>query len=139
MVVEIYKKEKDAKGKTREVLTGRRIMLGKKEVKLKFTVPIYLQMEEEICTLDELYDLLHSRDRWKKDKLPALIHIMSGGEITPSEVLAEAGDVATLRELIDEIGNVAAGAVRMKEKKYEDDSVHDEVLEELEKKETKAD
>ena len=139
MVIETYRKEKDAKGKTREVMTGRKIMLGGKEVRLKFTVPIYLQMEEEICTLDELYDLLHSKDRWKKDKLPKLIYIMSGGEITPSEVLAEAGDVATLRELIDEIGNVAATAVRMNEKKYEDDSVHDETLEELEKKGTKAD
>lgn len=139
MIIETYKKEKDAKGKTREVLTGRKIMLGGKEVKLKFTVPVYLQMEEEICTLDDLYSLLHSQERWKKDKLPKLISIMSGGEITPSEVLAEAGDVATLRELIDEIGNVAAAAVRMKEKRYEDDSVHDEVLEELEKKGTKAD
>ena len=39
----------------------------------------------------------------------------------------------------DEIQRVIAQAMTMKEKKYDDDSVHDEVLEEIEKKETKAD
>lgn len=139
MIVEIYKKEKDRNGKPKERLKETKILIGKKEVRLKFTVPIYLQMEEEICTLDDLYGMLHGQDRWHEDKIPALVSLMTGGEITPKEILQE-GDVATLNALKDKIAEVVATAVRMREKKYDDDdSVHDEVLEEIEKKETRAD
>jgi hypothetical protein len=41
--------------------------------------------------------------------------------------------------MLDEIQAVIAKAMTMKEKKYDDDSIHDEVLEEIEKKDKKAD
>ena len=66
------------------------------------------------------------------------MEILASGEITAAEVVAE-NDPATMRALIDEIQKVIAQAMTMKEKKYDDDSVHDETLEEIEKKETKAD
>ena len=63
---------------------------------------------------------------------------MTEGEITADEILKEE-DPATFRALLEDIQAVIAKAMTMKEKKYDDDSVHDEVLEEIEKKEAKAD
>ena len=115
-----------------------RILVAGKEVKLKFTMPVWLKMEDEICLLDDLYTMMHSRGRFEEDKIPKLAEIMSDGTITAKEILAE-DDPTTMRALIDEIQRVIAQAMTMKEKKYDDDSVHDEVLEEIEKKGTKAD
>ena len=44
-----------------------------------------------------------------------------------------------MKALIDEATRVIAKAITMKEKKYDDDSVHDAVLEDIEKKEARAD
>ena len=115
-----------------------RILVAGKEVKLKFTMPVWLKMEDEICLLDDLYTMMHSKGRFGPGKIPKLCEIMSEGVITEEDVIAET-DPATIRTLIDEIQRVIAQAMTMKEKKYDDDSVHDEVLEEIEKKETKAD
>ena len=128
-MVEELLKRKD--GKTKLIRT--RILIAGKEVKLKFTMPIWLRMEDEICLLDDVYTMMHSKGRFAPDKIPALAELMSGGEI-----LAE-DDPATYRAMLDEIQAVIAKAMTMKEKKYDDDSVHDEVLEEIEKKEPKAD
>ena len=139
MIVEIYEKGKDSRGKPKDRLKDTKIYIGQKEINLKFTVPIYLRMEDEICTLDDLYSMLHGQDRWHEDKIPALVSLMTGGEVTPKEILQNS-DVATLNALKDKIAEVVATSVRMREKKYDDDdSVHDEVLEEIEKKEAKAD
>ena len=138
MVREIYRKETDNKGRKMDVLVRREIWLGEKELKLKFTMPVWFRMEDEICTLDDLYTMMHERDRLKEGKIPLLVSIMSGGDVTPKEVLRES-DPATMKAIMQEIMRVSAEAVTMKEKRYEDDSVHDEVLEEIEKKETKAD
>jgi hypothetical protein len=94
-------------------------------------------MEDEICLMDDLYDMMHSKGRFGRGKMPALAELMSGGEITQDDVLKEE-DPATIRALMEEIQNVIAKAMTMKEKKYDDNSVHDETLEEIEKKETKA-
>lgn len=134
MVQEIV--TKNAKG--RDEVIGRKIFINEKEVKMKFTMPIWYRMEDEICLLDDLYTMMHSKGRFKKDKIPALAAMMTGDEITADEILAE-DDPATMRALLDEIQAVIAKAMTMKERKYDDDSVHDEVLEEIEKKGTKAD
>ena len=137
MVYEIL--EKNEKGK--DEVVGKEVTIGGKELKLKFTMPMWLQMEEEIVLIDDLYTLMHSKGRFKKENIPALTEIMSGGEITAKDVMKayREEDPATMRALIDEIQSVIAKAMTMKEKKYKDDSVHDEVLEELEKKEPRAD
>lgn len=127
---------KNAKG--RDEVIGRKIFINGKEVKMKFTMPIWYRMEDEICLLDDLYTMMHSKGRFKKDKIPALAAMMTGDEITADEILAE-DEPATMRALLDEIQAVIAKAMTMKERKYDDDSVHDEVLEEIEKKGTKAD
>ena len=134
MVQEIV--TKNAKG--RDEVIGRKIFINGKEVKMKFTMPIWYRMEDEICLLDDLYTMMHSKGRFKKDKIPALAAMMAGDEITADEILAE-DEPATMRALLDEIQAVIAKAMTMKERKYDDDSVHDEVLEEIEKKGTKAD
>ncbi len=134
MVQEIV--TKNAKG--RGEVIGRKIFINGKEVKMKFTMPIWYRMEDEICLLDDLYTMMHSKGRFKKDKIPALAAMMTGDEITADEILAE-DDPATMRALLDEIQAVIAKAMTMKERKYDDDSVHDEVLEEIEKKGAKAD
>ena len=134
MVQEIV--TKNAKG--RDEVIGRKIFINGKEVKMKFTMPIWYRMEDEICLLDDLYTMMHSKGRFKKDKIPALAAMMTGDEITADEILSE-DDPATMRALLDEIQAVIAKAMTMKERKYDDDSVHDEVLEEIEKKGAKAD
>lgn len=134
MVQEIVKK--NAKG--RDEVIGRKIFIGKKELKLRFTMPMWFKMEDEICLMDDLYTMMHSKGRFARDKIPALVEIMAGGEVTADEILAE-DDPATYRAMLDEIQAVIAKAMTMKEKKYDDDSIHDEVLEEIEKKDKKAD
>lgn len=121
----------------KDVATGTKIMICGKEVKLKFTMPIWLQMEDEICLMDDLYTMMHSKGRFEEDKIPKLVELMAGGAVTAREVL-DGSDPVTMRYLLDEIQRVIAKAVTMKEKKYEDDSVHDEVLEDIEKKEQQA-
>lgn len=133
MVIELRTKKN---GKDR--ITGQKVLVAGKEVRLQFTMPIWLKMEDEICLLDDLYTMMHSKGRFEEDKIPKLVEILASGEITAAEVVAE-NDPATMRALIDEIQKVIAQAMTMKEKKYDDDSVHDETLEEIEKKETKAD
>jgi len=134
MVEEIIRKNE--KGKDEIVRT--RIMINGKEARLRFTQKMWYRMEDEICVLDDLYTMMHSKGRFKKDKIPALAELMTGGEITAEEVIRDS-DPATMRALIDEIQRVIAQAVTMKEKKYDDDSIHDEVLEEIEKKDQGAD
>ena len=133
MVQEIIRKNERGKN---EVIR-QRILIGGKEVKLKFTMPMWYRMEDEICLMDDLYDLMHSKGRLKRGRMPALAELMSGGEIAQDDVLKEE-DPATIRALMDEIQNVIAKAVSMKERKYDDNSVHDETLEEIEKKDQQA-
>lgn len=135
MVEEIIRKNE--KGKNEVVRT--RIMIGKKELKLQFTMPMWYRMEDEVCVMDELYDKMHSRGRFGKNAIPKLVEIMTDGEITAEEYMRNIDHPSTMRAVIDEIQRVIADAVTMKEKKYDDDSVHDVVLEEIEKKETRAD
>ena len=134
MVEEIITKDEKGKERVERV----RVTISGKEMKLRFTQPMWFRMEDEICTLDDLYTMLHSKGRLHKDKIPMLCEIMSGGAITADDVMREE-DAATIRTLIDEIEATVAKAVTMKEKKYDDDSVHDEVLEEIEKKDQRAD
>ena len=127
---------RDKKG--RETVKGQRILIDGKEIRLQFTMPIWYKMEEEICILDDLYTMMHSKERFQEGNIPALIALMSGGTFTAAEI-REKADPAAMRALMREANNVISRAVEMKEKKYEDNSVHDEVLEEIEKKEPGAD
>ena len=132
MVIEMRSKRNG-----KEIVTGKKILLGDKEVHLKFTMPMWYRMEDEVCILDDVYTMMGSKGRLHEDKIPLLISIMSGGEITPKEVIREA-DPATMKALINEAQIVIGKAITMKEKKYDDDSIHDEVLEEIEKKDPGA-
>lgn len=127
---------RDKKG--RETVKGQRILIDGKEIRLQFTMPIWYRMEEEICILDDVYSMMHGKERFQEGNVPALIALMSGGTVTAKEV-REKVDPATMRALMREAQGVISRAVEMKEKKYDDDSVHDEVLEEIEKKEPGAD
>ena len=82
MVVEYM--EKDKKGKER--VKERKFFIGEKEITLKFTMPMWYRMEEEICILDDVYTIMGSKDRFQEDKIPALIALMSGDAVTPKEV-----------------------------------------------------
>lgn len=134
MVQEIVRKGE--RGKEETVRT--RIMIGGKEVRLRFTMAMWVEMEEKLCVMDDLYTVLHSKGRFKTDKLPWLVSLMSGGEIKAADVAAEA-DPATMRALLEEVQRVIRDAMTMKEKKYDDDSIHDEVMEEIERKKQGAD
>lgn len=133
MVIEYM--EKDEHGKDR--LKARKFFIGDKEITLRFTMPMWYRLEEEICILDDVYTMMGSQDRMHEDKIPALIALMSGDVVTPKEVRREI-DPPTMKALIDEATRVIARAITMKEKKYDDDSVHDAVLEDIEKKEAEA-
>ncbi len=133
MIFEIYRKEN---GKDKKIRTE--IRIGGKAVALQFTMAIWKRMEKEICMVDDLYTMMHSPERWNRENIPALTEMMTGGTITADEVMAEE-DPATMKRLIEEIQSVIAKALTMSEKKYDDDSVHDETLEEIEKKEPRAD
>ena len=134
MVLEIVEKDKQGKERVKET----KIFVGEKEIRLRFTMPMWYRMEREICVLDDVYTMMHERDRFEPDKVPALIAMMSGDVITPKELIREA-DPSTMKALMGEAQRVMAEAITMKEKKYDDDSVHDETLEEIEKKEPRAD
>ena len=134
MVQEIVRK--NARG--RDEVVGQRIFIGGKEVRLRFTMPMWFRMEDEIVLMDNLYDMMHSKGRFGRGKMPALVELMTDGAISQDEVLKEE-DPATIRALMEEIQNVIARAMTMKEKKYDDNSIHDETLEDIEKKEKKAD
>lgn len=134
MVQEIVKK--DAAGRDRPV--AKKLFINGKELKLKFTMPIWRDLEERVCILDDVYTVLHSKDRLKKENIPTMAEILCRGEITADEIMEEC-DPATMQALIDEIVMVISRAISMKEKKYDDHSVHDETLEEIEKKEHRAD
>lgn len=133
MVEEIITRDGNGKEQVERI----RVTISGKEMKLRFTMPMWYRMEDEICTLDDLYTMMHSKGRLHKDKIPLLCEIMSGGAITADDVMREE-DTATIRTLIDAIEAEVAKAVTMKEKKYDDNSVHDEVLEEIEKKDQRA-
>lgn len=133
MVIEYM--EKDEHGKDR--LKARKFFIGDKEITLRFTMPMWYRLEEEICILDDVYTMMGSQDRMHEDKIPALIALMSGDAVTPKEVRREI-DPPTMKALIDETTRVIARAITMKEKKYDDNSVHDAVLEDIEKKEAEA-
>ena len=137
MVYEIVRKVEE-KGKIKEQFVRTEIVIAGKTIELRFTMPIWKRMEQEICTMEELYTMLHGAERFQEDKLPYLICMMSGDVITPKVLLRECTP-ADMRALIDEVERVMATAVTMREKKYDDDSVHDEVLEEIEKKDPQAD
>ena len=128
---------KDKKSKT-ETIIRKRILINGKELKMQFTMPIWYRMEEEICCLDDLYTMMHSKERLHEENIPALAALMSGGTFTAREIARDCTP-ADMRAIIDEISRIVAEAVTMKERKDEDDDVHDEVLEELEKKDSKAD
>ena len=134
MVQEIITKDKKGRERVKET----KIFVGEKEIRLRFTMPMWYRMEREICVLDDVYTMMHERDRFEADKVPALIAMMSGDVITPKELLREV-DPSTMKALMNEAQRVMAEAITMKEKKYDDDSVHDETLEEIEKKEPRAD
>ena len=134
MVLEIVEKDKQGKERVKET----KIFVGEKEIRLRFTMPMWYRMEREICVLDDVYTMMHERDRFEPDKVPALIAMMSGDVITPKELIREA-DPSAMKALMGEAQRVMAEAITMKEKKYDDDSVHDETLEEIEKKEPRAD
>lgn len=133
MVEEIITRDGNGKEQVERI----RVTISGKEMKLRFTMPMWYRMEDEICTLDDLYTMMHSKGRLHKDKIPLLCEIMSDGAITADDVMREK-DAATIRTLIDAIEAEVVKAVTMKEKKYDDNSVHDEVLEEIEKKDQRA-
>ena len=85
MIQEIVTKNE----KGREEVIGRKIFINGKEMKLKFTMPIWFRMEDEICLMDDLYTMMHSKGRFAKGKIPALTEIMTDGEITANDVLRE--------------------------------------------------
>lgn len=118
-------------------VSGQRITVNGKVLKLRFTMPMWYRMEDEICLLDDLYTELHGKGRLKKI-VPAMLEMMSGGEITKRD-LQEESDPATMKAVIEEIQRVAAQSVSMKEKIQDEDEIHDKVLEDLEKKEQRAD
>ena len=76
MVQEIVKKN----GKGKEEVVERKIFIGGKEVKLKFTMPMWFRMEDEICIMDDLYTMMHSKGRFGKGKMPALVELMTDGK-----------------------------------------------------------
>ena len=93
-----------------------------------------------ICEFNPLHDghRFFIRSARRQTRADYLIALMSGDAVTPKEVRREI-DPPTMKALIDEATRVIAKAITMKEKKYDDDSVHDAVLEEIEKKEARAD
>lgn len=122
----------------KEKLIRTEIVINDKIVNLRFTQPMWFKLEENICQLEDLYTMMHSKGRFEIDKFPAVVELMTDGTITAKEVVKDA-DPATMKALLEKVSEVIATSVTMREKRYDDDSVHDEVLEEIEKKDPKAD
>lgn len=109
------------------------IILKKREIALKFTIDAWEQMENEVCTLDELDAKMASKGRLRV--IAALLSILSQYSAGPALTKDEAWALlcpANVKRASDGIVKEVVRAMKM-ESENDDDGVVDVVLEEIEK------
>ena len=112
------------------------LTIGHKEYELQFTMPVWQEFEDKICLVDELDSVLNKRGRLMK--IAQMVAIMSVEQPCATERIFRDMEPSDVRVVVAEIRNVIKAALKMKVAQNED-KVVDEVLEEIEKKETQAD
>lgn len=112
------------------------ITIGNHEYELQFTMPIWDKIEEQVCMVEQLDDTLMKKGRLHKIAL--LVAIMAVEQPVAAERIFRDMEPADVRPVVTEIRRVINKALKMRTQQGED-KVVDEVLEELEKKETQAD
>ena len=110
--------------------------IGHKEYELQFTMPVWKEFEDKICLVDELDGILNRKGRLHK--IAQMVAIMSVEQPCSTERVFRDMQPSDVRVIVAEIREVIRVALKMKVKQGED-KVVDEVLEEIEKKETQAD
>ena len=111
------------------------ISLGNHEIELQFTMPVWEKIEEQVGLIDDFDNIMNSRGRLRKVAL--MTAIMNVRQPCSAEEIYRLMEPSDVRIMVAEIRRVIGRGLKMNTKKDED-KVVDEVLEELEKKETRA-
>ena len=112
------------------------IILDNHEIEVQFTMPIWEKIEEKVGLIDNFEEIMNSKGRLRK--IAEMVAIMSVRQPCSAEEIFRAMEPGDVRTIVAELRRVIREALRMDEKKGED-GVVDEVLEEIEKKEARAD
>ena len=112
------------------------ITIGNHEYELEFTMPVWEKIENEVCLVDDFDAMMNTKGRLRK--IAMMVAIMSVEQPVSAERIFRDMTPADVRAVVREIRAVMRKGLRMEVKSGEDQIV-DEVLEELEKKETQAD
>lgn len=112
------------------------IIIGNHEYELQFTMPIWDKIEDQICMVEQLDDMLMKKGRLHKIAL--LVAVMSIEQPVSAEKIFRDMEPSDVRPVVAEIRKVINKGLKMRTQQGED-KVVDEVLEEIEKKETQAD
>ena len=112
------------------------IIIGNHEYELQFTMPVWEKFEERIGLVDEFDSIMMTKGRLRK--VAEMVALMSVEQPVSAERIFRDMEPADVRNIIGEVREVIREKLRMHVEKNED-RVVDEVLEEIEKKETQAD
>lgn len=112
------------------------IIIGNHEYELQFTMPVWEKFEERIGLVDEFDTIMMTKGRLRK--VAEMVALMSVEQPVSAERIFRDMEPADVRNIIGEVREVIREKLRMRVEKNED-RVVDEVLEEIEKKETQAD
>lgn len=112
------------------------VTIGNHEYEFDFTMPVWEKFENEVCLIDDFDQMMNQKGRLRKIALAAAI--LSVEQPVSAEKLFRDMTPADVRVVVAEIRAAIRKGLKMEVKQGED-RVVDEVLEELEKKETQAD
>ena len=112
------------------------IIIGNHEYELQFTMPVWEKFEEKIGLVENFDEIFMQRGRLRK--VPEIVAIMSIEQPVSVEKIWHDMVPSDVRNIVGEAREVIRQGLKMDTKAGEDEIV-DEVLEEIEKKETQAD
>lgn len=112
------------------------IILDNHEIELQFTTPVWEKIEEKIGLIDNFEELMSSKGRLRR--IAEMVAIMNVQQPCSAEEIFRKMEPSDVRLIVAELRQVIRHGLKMDVKKGEDQVV-DEVLEEIEKKETQAD
>lgn len=111
------------------------IIIGNKEFEFQFTMPVWDKFEQKVGLVEEFDQIISSPGRLKK--ICRMAAIMSIEQPVSEEMFFRELTPADVRVLVNELRETIREGLKMETEKGEDEVV-DEVLEEIEKKETQA-
>lgn len=112
------------------------MIIGNHEINLKFDMPTWEKFEDKIGLIDDFEGIVSGKGRLRK--IAMMVAIMNEDQPCSAEHIFSEMEPPDVRMAVREIRRTISAALKMQTEKGED-KVVDEVLEEIEKKETGAD